>query len=146
VLIDVNVLVATYREDHPNHATARKWLLEAVNNENSSADILISVGIASSFLRLVTNVKIFPKPASSEEAVDFIDWLLESKKVQFIQSTSEWETFRSLVIKGKLTVNEVPDAHLASLALSLSEPFVTFDKEFKSLLPRSLLVLLKSKS
>jgi predicted nucleic acid-binding protein len=30
VLIDVNVLVAAHREDHPNHKIAEKWLNETV--------------------------------------------------------------------------------------------------------------------
>jgi uncharacterized protein len=146
VLIDVNVLVAAHREDHPNHKIAEKWLMETVNGGDASVFLVMSVGIVSSFLRLVTNSKLFPEPSSTAEAIDFIDWLLESKKAQFIQSTNEWESFRSIVLDGGLIVNSIPDAHLASLALSLSEPFVTFDKGFKPLLPRSLLVLLKRKN
>jgi uncharacterized protein len=146
VLIDVNVLVAAHREDHPNHKVAEKWLSETVNGGDSSVSVVMSVGIVSSFVRLVTNSKLFPEPSSTAEAIDFIDWLLESKKAQFIQSTNEWESFRSIVLDGGLIVNSIPDAHLASLALSLSEPFVTFDKGFKLLLPRSLIVLLKSKN
>lgn len=55
--------------------------------------------------------------------------------------TSEWDSFRSLVIDKQLSANSVPDAHLAALSLSVSEPFVTFDKGFRQLLPGSLMVL-----
>lgn len=145
MLIDVNVLVAAHREDHPTHKVAAAWLREKISDGRDSVQIFISVGIVSSFLRLVTNAKLFPIPSSTDDALDFVDWLLETKCVKFLTATNEWESFRSLVSDGRLIVNAIPDAHLASLALSLSEPLVTFDKDFKKLLPRSLLVLLPPK-
>lgn len=50
--------------------------------------------------------------------------------------------FRQLVLDQTLTGNQVPDGWLAVLSVSLSEPFVTFDKDFRKLLPRRLLEVL----
>ena len=96
----------------------------------------------SGFLRLVTNAKILSVPSSSAQAVDFVDWLLEDAQVRLLGNTSEWVVFRRLILDKRLAVNHIPNAHLAALSLSISEPLVTFDKGFRQLLPRSLLVLL----
>jgi uncharacterized protein len=144
VLIDINVLVAAYRADHPQHAVAAKWLREKIDASPSVPELLITVSIASGFLRLVTNARIFAVPASSADGVEFLDWLLDSGAAAFLKSGDEWAAFRTLVLDHALAVNAIPDAHLAALAMSHSEPFVTFDKGFRKLLPRSLLVLLPS--
>jgi uncharacterized protein len=144
VLLDINVLVAAYRADHPQHAAAAKWLREKIDASPAVPELLITVSIASGFLRLVTNSRIFGVPASSAEGVEFLDWLLDSGAVAFLKSSDEWAAFRALVLDHALVVNAIPDAHLAGLAMSHSEPFVTFDKGFRKLLPRSLLVLLPS--
>ncbi len=104
--------------------------------------MVLPMQVVSGFLRLVTNAKIFPNPSSSNQAVDFVDWLLEDPHVSLLGQCSEWRDFRNLVLDKQLSANQVPHAHLAALSLSLSEPFVTFDKGFRQLLPRSLLVLL----
>ena len=46
------------------------------------------------------------------------------------------------MLEKHLLANHIPDAWLASLSISLNTKFVTFDKGFRQLLPRSLLMLL----
>lgn len=142
MLPDINVLVAAHRADHPQHKTATDWLKRALKDAKDGQVLVLPMQVLSGFLRLVTNAKIFPNPSFSVQAVDFVDWLLEDSHVRLLGQTSEWTSFRSLILDKQLSANQVPDAHLAALALSLSEPFVTFDKGFRQLLPRSLLVLL----
>jgi uncharacterized protein len=144
MLPDVNVLVAAHRADHPQHKTAADWLKVTLRGANDGQVLVLPMQVISGFLRLVTNAKIFLNPSTSLQAVDFVDWMLEDAQVRLLVQTSEWTNFRSLVLDKKLSANQVPDAHLAALSVSLSEPFVTFDKGFRQLLPRSLLVLLPS--
>lgn len=145
MLPDVNVLVAAHRADHPQHKAAADWLKRTLKSANDGQVLVIPMLVISGFLRLVTNAKIFPTPSSPLQAVDFVDWLLEDKQVRLLGLASEWAAFRGLVLEKQLSANAVPDAHLAALSLSLSEPFVTFDKGFRQLLPRSLLVVLASR-
>jgi uncharacterized protein len=142
MLPDVNVLVAAHRADHPQHKSAAQWLKSVLKDAQDGQKLVLSMQVISAFLRLVTNTKIFLQPSSPEKAVDFIDWLLEDPQVRLLEQSSEWQSFRTLVIEKKLSANAIPDAHLAALAISMSEPFVTFDKDFRQLLPRSLLTLL----
>ena len=146
MILDVNVLVAAHHPTHQHHATAAQWILQRLSNGQNTAfeaPLTLAMPVISGFLRLVTHPKIFADPSSSAQAVNFIDWLLEDPNTRLIGQTTEWQHFRTLILSQKLHSNDVPDAWLASLALSLGEPFVTFDKGFRQLLPKSLLVLLK---
>jgi uncharacterized protein len=144
MLPDVNVLVAAFRKDHAQHRIAANWLDKALTTAADGQLMLLPIGVISSFLRLVTQAKIFPAPTPIERAVDFIDWLLEDPKVKLTSTSTEWTDMRSLVLKKQLSANQIPDAQLAATCIHLSEPFVTFDKGFRQLLPPSLLVLLRS--
>ena len=143
---DVNVLVAAHHATHLHHAAAAQWVLQMRSNGSTivlEAPLTLSMPAISGFLRLVTHPKVFEKPSTPDHAVGFIDWLLEDSNTRLLGQTTEWQHFRTLILSQKLQANHVPDAWLASLALSLGEPFVTFDKGFRQLLPKSLLVLLK---
>jgi uncharacterized protein len=144
MLPDINVLVAAHRADHPQHKAATDWLKRTLKNADDGQVLVVPMQVISGFMRLVTNAKIFPNPSSTVQAVDFVDWLLEDLHVRLLGQTSEWTSFRNLVLDKQLSANQVPDAHLAALSISLGEPFVTFDKGFRRLLPKSLLVLLPS--
>ena len=142
MLPDTNILVAAFRTDHVHHAAAHQWLKQYLKESREGQKLVLPMQVVSGFIRLVTNVRIFPLVSNSAQAVEFIDWLLTDPKVQLLSQSSEWPVMRQLVIDKKLSANHIPDAWLASLAISLSESFVTFDKGFRQLLPRSLLVLL----
>ena len=139
---DINVLVAAYRSDHVHHAAASQWLSKFLQEAAQGEKLVVPMQVVCGFIRLVTNTRIFPVASSSAQAIEFIDWLLADPKAQLLSSSSEWPVLRQLIVDKKLLANHIPDAWLASLAISLSEPFVTFDKGFRQLLPRSLLVLL----
>ncbi len=144
---DVNVLVAAFHATHLHHDTAVQWVLqmraESLRGGKQGGSITLTMPVISGFLRLATHPKIFPNPATPDHAIGFVDWLLEDANTRLIGQTTEWQHFRTLIVSQKLHSNDIPDAWLASLALSLGEPFVTFDKGFRQLLPKSLLVMLK---
>jgi uncharacterized protein len=142
MLPDINVLVAAHRADHPQHKVAAEWLKQTFKDAKDGQQLVLPMQVISGFISLVTNPKIFFNPSSITQSVDFIDWLLEDAQVRLLGQTAEWASFRTLLLDKKLSANHVPDAHLAALSISLGEPFVTFDKGFRQLLPRALLVLL----
>ncbi len=142
MLPDINVLVAAYRSDHVHHAQVSQWLNKFLQEPSQGQKLVLPMQVISGFIRLVTNTRIFLLASSATQAIEFIDWLLSDPKAQLLGSSSEWPVLRQLVMDKQLSANHIPDAWLASLAISLSEPFATFDKSFRQLLPRSLLVLL----
>jgi uncharacterized protein len=118
MLPDINVLVAAYRQDHTHHTAARTWLSDFLDAPGAQP-LTLCMPVASGFIRLVTNAKIFPQITPAAQAVDFLDWLGEHSRTRWAQSGD------------------------AALAQHLGAPLVTFDKGFRKLLPRTLLVVLQ---
>ena len=140
---DVNVLVAAYRADHAHHDTAYKWLKKARRNcaQGSETFTLLPM-IATSFLRLVTNPRVFSEPDSIEDAIVFIDVLLDTPGVVLEDCGKEWPLLRDKLLTQDLHGNLVTDAWIAAVVETLCEHLITFDKDFKRLLPARDLTIL----
>lgn len=134
---DVNVLVAASRSDHPHHAPARAWLQQALVGAGQGTPLTLQPMVIASFLRLVTHRKIFVQPTPMPEALRFIDALLAAPGVEQPPVGPEWPRLRALCQDKALAANDVPDAWLAAAALHQGEHVVSFDGDFKRLLPRS---------
>jgi toxin-antitoxin system PIN domain toxin len=142
---DINVLVAASRADHPHHGVAREWLENAVKECESGGSIELLTMVVAGFLRLVTNIRVFPDPSPIKEAVAFIDALLGVSGVEISESGREWPALRSLCIEGKLVGNDVPDAWIAAAVKTLNGRLVTFDRGFSHLLSKNEVLILKAK-
>lgn len=139
---DVNLLVAASRSDHSHHAVSSAWLSQALAAARAGAAFTLVPMMVASFLRLVTSPKIFKLPAGIDEAIRFIDALLQQPGVHMGNLGAEWPTLRQICLDKQLTGNHLPDAWLAAATLRVAEHLVTFDADFKKLLPRSRLTLL----
>ncbi len=141
---DVNVLVAAFRSDHTHHKPARQWLAESVTRGSPAMPLRLLPPVVASFLRLVTNPKVFAQPDPIAHAMAFVDALLASPAVEMAVVGEEWPSFRQLCLDGKLQGNAIPDAWLAAAVAHLGDHLVTFDAGFKRLLRREQLTLLAS--
>jgi toxin-antitoxin system PIN domain toxin len=139
---DVNVLVAAYRADHPHHTTARTWIEQALTQAASGATFSVMPMVTASFLRLVTSPKIFQQPAPIADAVLFVDVMLAATGVRQTTAGAEWPRMRSLCLEQQLSGNDLPDAWLAACVMHHGEHLVTFDRDFRKLLPRGQLTVL----
>ena len=90
----------------------------------------------ASFLRLVTHPRVFVQPTPMHEALRFIDALLAAPGVKQPQICGEWPVLHKLCADKALSANAVPDAWLAAAVLHQGEHLVSFDADFKRLLPR----------
>jgi len=91
--------------------------------------------VLASYLRIVTNSKVFSDPDSIGDAMNFLDVLLETPGAEVGQCGQEWAQFRDRLLSLGLKGNFVTDAWIASATQSLSEHLVTFDRDFLRLLP-----------
>lgn len=139
---DVNVLVAASRSDHPHHKVAYAWLTAAVTACTNGASLRLMPMVVASFLRLVTNSKIFVQPTPVKNAVEFLDALFIVPGIEIPSLGSEWPILRQLCIDRKLIANHIPDAWLAATVIELGEHLVTFDTDFKKLLKHSQVTIL----
>ena len=139
---DGNVLVAAFRSDHPHHALARSWLDSALDAAAGGVPFAAMPMAVASFLRLVTSPRIFVEPTPSADAVGFVDALLAMPGVQLASLGPEWPKLRQLCLDRQLAGNQLPDAWLAAAVEYLGEHLVSFDRDFRRLLPRSRFTLL----
>lgn len=139
---DVNVLIAASRSDHPHHITAYAWLDAAAAACADGATLRLMPMVVASFLRLVSNAKIFVRPTPMEDALKFLDALLAVPGVDMPYLGAEWPIMRQLCIERKLSANAIPDAWLAAAVTHLGEHLVTFDAGFKQLLTRRQVTVL----
>jgi hypothetical protein len=125
----VNLWVYAFRADSPLHEAARNELEESAQAGDS---FLFCPHVAASFLRLVTNSRIFVHPSALEEAWAFVD-VLEARahaiKVEVDLMT--FGIFKHLTLVSRTLANEIPDALLASLAIRHDATFVTADRRFE---------------
>lgn len=127
-LVDVNVLIHAHRAELPDHSRYREWLLATMNGDEAYA---VAGVVASGFLRIVTNSRIFKPATPLDDAVQAIEDLRARPNcVPLVPGERHWSIFthmcRSIGAKG----NDVPDAYLAALAVEHGCEFVTTDKGF----------------
>lgn len=140
---DVNVLVAASRSDHPHHGVALNWLNTALADQGRSAELGLLGTVTASFLRLVTHPKVFLKPTPMPQALAFLDALLKQPGVRLLPMEGEWPQMRQLCTEHRLAGNHIPDAWIAAAVLRHRQVLVTFDRDFKRLLPHQQLLHLQ---
>lgn len=141
---DVNVLVAASRSDHPHHDVARQWLEGALAAAAQGSPFTLMPMVLASMLRLVTSAKIFVQPTPMADAIAFLDALLAMPGVRLASLKEEWPGLRKLCLDKLLAGNQLPDAWLASAVIQQAEHLVSFDRDFRKLLPRSAFTPLKA--
>lgn len=125
-LPDVNVLIYAHREDAPEHDRYAAWLKTLVEADEPFAAAEI---VMASFLRIVTNARIFDPPTPMPTAIEFCKNFLGSPRAVFVTSSHRhWELFTQLCggIQGPL----VADAYLAALAIEHGCELITTDSDF----------------
>lgn len=139
---DVNLLVAAARADHVHHGVARAWLEDTLKAAQGGESLEILPVVIASFLRLVTNPRIFVEPTPTANAIAFVDALLKCPGVEIPEGGREWPALRELCRAHGLAGNDVPDAWIAATVKTLHGHLVTFDRGFARLLGRDALTVL----
>ena len=129
IVPDVNILIYAYRGDLPQHPQSRAWL-ESVRT--GPEPLGLSDQVLTSFLRLVTNRRIFAEPVSISDALSFTSALRLTPNCRVVEPNSAtWDQFAAFSSTDPLIVgNLVPDAWLAALATSNGARLATADAGF----------------
>ncbi len=128
LLLDVNVVLAAHRGDHPQHASVRAWFDAMVAGEERFAVPLLVWG---SFLRLATNRRIFEVPTPRADAFAFV----EAVRAQPLHLPAEpgprhLALVRALCDEGDALGDLIPDAVIGAIALEHGREVVTLDRDF----------------
>lgn len=126
--VDVNVLVYAHRADLPEHSDYRS-LLEQLANDDEPLGLPHSV--LGSFVRVVTNRRVFTEPTSLDEAWRAVDALLAAPAAMRINAGERhWMLFRQLASDIGATGNDIADAYLAAYALEHNATWLSADRGF----------------
>jgi Predicted nucleic acid-binding protein, contains PIN domain len=127
-LLDVNVVLAAHRADHPDHDVVRPWFDDLLAGDEP---FTVPVTVWASFLRLATNRRIFPVPTPRPDAFAFIDTVCaQPHHLPTGPGQRHMTLLRAACEEANALGDLVPDAVLAALALENSCTVATLDRDF----------------
>jgi hypothetical protein len=127
-LLDVNVVLAAHRADHPDHPTARTWLDELLERREPFG---VPWTVWWSFLRLSTHHRIFDAPTPTGDLFAFIGALRAQPGHVTVEAGPRHLELLFRVIDGGEAVGDlVLDAVLATLATENGCQVASFDRDF----------------
>lgn len=128
LLADVNVFVYARRRESERHEEYRGWLEDRLSGVEPFG---VSELVLSSFLRIVTNHRIYREPTPPAKAVDFCRSILDAPATVALRpGPRHWGIFEDLCRSTDARANQVPDAYLAALAIENGATWVTLDRGF----------------
>ncbi len=129
IVLDVNVLLAAFRQDHPHHAPVRPWFEQTLARETA---VVVPDLVWVGFLRIVTNDHVFAVPSPIGEAIAFLEAVTETASYVPVAGLSRgWSGFAGLAVEARAAGNLVPDAYVAAVADALACPVATMDRDFR---------------
>ena len=129
LLADVNVFVNAHRGDTTHHRLCDGWLASHLGGPET---VGLNEMVLCSFVRIVTNPRIFVDPTPADVALDFCAAVLSAPGAQVVSpGPRHWRAFDALCRTLRLHGNAVPDAYLAALALEHGATLVTLDAAFR---------------
>jgi toxin-antitoxin system PIN domain toxin len=128
LILDVNIVLAAHRTDHPDNATVRPWL-----------DTLLSSGVSfgvprsvwASMLRIATHPRVFTVPTRIADVFAFIDALVDQPgHVPSEPGGRHLILLRRMCEEANARGGLVPDAVLAAIALEHGGAVASLDRDF----------------
>lgn len=130
ILWDVNLWVYAFRPDSPRHEDARAVMEQDLE---SPEGCIFVPNVAASFLRLVTNPRIFVHPSDPKQAWGFIDYIETHPQCVYREiDDMAFGIFKHICLVNTIAGNKVPDAFLAAAAIRYNCAFVTYDGAFNN--------------
>jgi hypothetical protein len=127
ILVDANLLVYSSIADFPQHGRSREWLADRLAG---TARVGLAWPTLLAYLRLVTDPRIFGRPAGVQAAWQQVrEWV--ALPAVWVPGPTErhvdtLERLLATVTAGRL----VPDAHLAALAIEHGLTLCSADGDF----------------
>jgi toxin-antitoxin system PIN domain toxin len=128
LLLDVNVVVAAHRDDHVHYAQVDGWFRGVLAGPEPFA---VPMLVWTSFLRLVTNPRVFNPPTPRVDAFAFLDAVCsQPHHVLLGPGAHHVELLQRLCDEANATGDLIPDAVLAAIALEHDCEVASFDRDF----------------
>ena len=127
-LLDVNVVLAAHRDDHPQHAAVRPWFDQLIASDDPFTVPMLNW---ASFLRLATNRRIFRVPTPRADAWTFVETTAtQPHHILLGPGPRHLTLLRRLCEEGDAVGDLVPDAVIAGVAAEHGCAVATLDRDF----------------
>lgn len=128
LLLDVNVVLAAQRADHPQHDPVRAWFDAMLDGDEP---FTVPDMVWGSFLRLTTNRRIFSVPTPRDAAFAFVDAVrAQPLHSALVPGTRHLALVRRLCEEADAVGDLVPDALIGAVAVEYGCEVVTLDRDF----------------
>lgn len=128
LLLDVNVVLAAHRDDHPDHPSVRGWFDAMLAAEER---FTVPALVWASFLRLATNRRIFEVPTPRPEAFAFVEaTCAQPFHLPVGAGPRHLTLLRRLCDEGDALGDLIADATIAAVAAEHGCEVVTLDRDF----------------
>ena len=115
IAVDANLLVYAHQSDSEFHYRAKKAIEELRANP---APWAIPWPCVHEFMSVTTNPKVYKRPSTAEQAVEFVEALMESTDLHFLaESEGYLEKLKLLVRRARIIGGRIHDARIAALCL-----------------------------
>lgn len=128
ILVDVNLLVYAHRNDAYEHDRYREWLSGATRGPQAfgMSDLALS-----SFVRIVTNPRMYTNPTPIDYALEFVNAIrARAACVLITPGPRHWEIFTDLCRRANVKGAMITDAWFAALAIESGSEWITNDRDF----------------
>jgi len=127
-LLDVNVVVAASRDDHPHHGGVRAWFDQLLAG---AEPFTVPLLIWASFLRLVTNRRVFEVPTPRPVAFAFAEaTCAQPHHLLLGPGPRHLSLLRDICDGSDAMGTLIPDAVIAAVAAEHGCEVATLDRDF----------------
>lgn len=128
IAVDANLLVYAHVTSYPQHEAARSWLEDQLAR---APRVGLPWSSLLAFVRLVTNPRLFTEPESIRDAWGQVGcWLAAEPAWTPVPTARHREILGSCLTQPGLRANDVPDAHLAAVAVEHGLRLATSDSGY----------------
>ncbi|HWG73875.1 MAG TPA: type II toxin-antitoxin system VapC family toxin [Acidimicrobiales bacterium] len=128
MLLDVNVVLAAHRGDHPHHPSVRSWFDQLTHGDDA---FTVPDTVWASVVRLATSRRIFPVPSGFEDVFEFLRSVRsQPNHVALVPSDRHLSIFEKLCRDAEATGDLAAGAYIAALALEHGCELISLDRDF----------------
>jgi toxin-antitoxin system PIN domain toxin len=128
ILLDVNVLVAAHRADHPHHELVGPWFADLTSGDEP---FWVPDTVWASFVRLSTNRRIFDVPTPIDDTFAFLAAVRDQPNhLSLVPTERHLDLFEDLCRDFDAVGDLTAGAYLAALALDHGCEVVSLDRDF----------------
>lgn len=128
ILLDVNVVLAAHRGDHPHHDVVRPWFDELLDGDETFG---VPDAVWASFVRITTNRRIFEVPTPVDDAFEFLRAVRSHPNhVPMVAGEEHLTHFENLCRRYDAAGDLAADAYVAANAMEQGCSVASLDRDF----------------